>query len=80
MNFIYLLHTLGMVGVSITHGTQGSNVNVPDFTTAKDEKKSTADDGLYDVIFKNFTSISRVTPSTETESDNKLTFTAKMKV
>jgi len=79
MNGPFENNNAGMVGVSITHGTQGSNVNVPDFTTAKDEKKSTADDGLYDVIFKNFTSISRVTPSTETESDNKLTFTAKMK-
>ena len=69
-----------MIGVSITPGTKGSNVNVPDFNSAKDEKTSTANDGLYDVIFKNFTSISRATPSETTESYNKLTFTAKMKV
>ena len=68
-----------MTGVSITSVQKGSNVNAPDFTTATTEQSSTANDGMYDVIFKNFTSVSR-TASVTTTAENKLKLEAKMKV
>ncbi|XP_065066855.1 uncharacterized protein LOC135692595 [Rhopilema esculentum] len=69
----------GMTGVSMTATSKGSNVNGPDFTTISTSKTTTAQDGQYDVMYKNFTAISRTSTGVTTTLDNTLNLVASMK-
>eukprot|EP00794_Sanderia_malayensis_P005919 gene5919-6605_t len=70
----------GMTVKSFVKNTKGSNVNSPDFDTAKTTMSATSNDGLQDAAAKSFTQVSRVTSSTTTTSYNKVTMLATMTV
>ncbi|XP_065067018.1 uncharacterized protein LOC135692697 [Rhopilema esculentum] len=69
----------GMTGISMRTLSKGSNVNAPDFATAATQNSSTAEDGLHDVIYKNFSAVSRVTAGKEVVIDNTISLIASMK-
>ena len=69
-----------MTGVSMKATSIGSNVNGPDFDTTSTLKNTTAQDGQYDVMYKNFTAISRTSTSVTTVLDNTINLVASMKV
>ena len=69
-----------MTSISMTTLNKGSNVNAPDFATAATQTSSTAEDGLHDVIYKNFSAVSRVSASREVVIDNTISLSASMKV